>query len=123
MVPLDQAAPPAATHAAAPDAPTAGSKWYDAAMALWQAHTPVGPCEPPGIDALVQALHELQALAWMHRPMIARNWVVAALPLSPARRLQDCAADALRLSCTLLDSPMPPELARHFADPAPQSAP
>ena len=118
MVPLDQAAAAAATGEAA----TAGAVWYDAAMALWRAHTPVAPCEPPGIDSLVQALHELQALAWMHRPMIARNWVVAALPLSPARRLQDCAADALRLSCTLLDSPMPPELAGHFADPAPQGA-
>jgi hypothetical protein len=116
MVPLDQAK--AARHDDGSAARLA-REWYDAAMSLWKAHAAVAACEPPDIDALVQALHELQALAWMHRPMIVRNWVIACLPLSPSQRLQDLAADALRLSCVLLDSPMPPELARHFADPAP----
>jgi len=116
MVPQDQAlhALPADAQAQPP-----GLAWYDAAMALWKPNAKIPACEPPGIDALVHALHELQALAWMHRPMVARGWVVAALPLSRRHGLDDGAADALRLSCSLLDSPMPPELARHFADPPP----
>ena len=47
--------------------------------------------------------------------MLARGWVSAAQQRSQHGRLGDGAADALRLSCRLLDSPLPPELARHYA--------
>ena len=102
--------------AGAPGAPAtpAGVAWYATVMARWERHALVPPCEPPDSDALVYALHELQALAWMQRPVLARDWVTAALKHSPRGRLADTAADALRLSCALLDSPLPPELERHF---------
>jgi hypothetical protein len=83
-------------------------------MARWERHAIVPPCEPPDTDGLVHALQELQALAWMQRPVLARDWVTAALQHSPHGRLTDPAADALRLSCALLDSPLPPELERHY---------
>ena len=92
----------------------AGVAWYATVMARWERHASVPPCEPPDSDALVHALQELQALAWMQRPVLARDWVTAALKHSPRGRLADTAADALRLSCALLDSPLPPELERHF---------
>ena len=50
----------------------------------------------------------------MQRPVIVRNWVTTAINLSRAQRLGDLSADALRLTCGLLDSPLPPELARHY---------
>ena len=34
--------------------------------------------------------------------------------MSRGLRLSDLSADALRLTCGLLDSPLPPELARHY---------
>ena len=92
----------------------AGVAWYATVMARWERHTPIPPCTPPDADGLVHALQELQALAWMQRPVLARDWVTAALKHSPRGRLTDTAADALRLSCALLDSPSPPELDRHF---------
>ena len=91
-----------------------GLAWYATVMARWERHTPIPPCAPPNIDGLVHALQELQALAWMQRPVLARDWVTAALKHSPRGRFTDASADALRLSCALLDSPLPPELARHF---------
>ena len=92
----------------------AGVAWYATVMARWERHTPIPPCEPPDTDGLVHALQEIQALAWMQRPVLARDWVTAALKHSPRGRFTDVAADALRLSCGLLDSPLPPELERHF---------
>ena len=110
-VPADE--PAAGLLAEATDAP-AGAAWYATVMARSERHTPIPPCEPPDTDGLVHALQELQALAWMQRPVLARDWVTAALKHSPRGRLTDPAADALRLSCALLDSPLPPELERHF---------
>ena len=100
-----------------PAAASAGPAWYDAVMTPWRAHANVPPCQPPDTDGLVHALHELQAMAWMQRPMLVRRWVTAAhehAAASASGRLENSAADALRLSCTLLDSPLPPELAQHF---------
>jgi len=56
-------------------------------------------------------------MAWMQRPVLVRNWVDTALARRERGRLRDSAADALRLSCGLLDSPLPPELARHYIEP------
>jgi hypothetical protein len=111
MVPLD-----AADTAAAPP----GVAWYDAVMAPWQPHATVAPCQVPDTDAVVHALQELQALPWMQRPLLVRGWVGAALKASRHGRYADSAADALRLSCALLDSPQPPELARHFGSTTPE---
>ena len=113
--PVDDPADRPAAGLAPEAGPTlAGAAWYATVMARWERHTPIPPCEPPDIDRLVHALQELQALAWMQRPVLARDWVTAALQHSPRGRFTDVAADALRLSCALLDSPLPPELERHF---------
>jgi hypothetical protein len=111
MVPVDAAE--SASETDAPDA--AGVAWYDTVMTPWRARADVEPCRPPDSDGLVHALQGLQAFAWMHRPVLVRSWFVAAQQHSPGGRLADGAADALRLCATLLDSPLPPELARHYA--------
>lgn len=97
-----------------------GHLWYDAVMLPWQAHAAIPACQPPDSDGLVHALQELQALPWMQRPMLVRGWVTAALQHSRYGRLDATAADALRLSCSLLDSPLPPELARHYGLASPE---
>jgi hypothetical protein len=91
-----------------------GRVWYDAVMTTWQPFAEVPPWQPSKAEAMVDALARMQTLSWMQRPVIARTWVAAALPLSRGLRLGDLAADALRLSCLLLDSPLPPELGRHY---------
>jgi len=119
LVPIDVAASP---PAADPAVPAPGAAWYDAAMAPWRTHTPIPPCQPPDSDGLVHALQQLQALPWMQRPMLLRGWVAAALQHSRHGRLGNDAADALRLSAALLDSPLPPELARHYGEPTQEMA-
>ena len=116
IVPVDAAQTPEV--AAAPDT-RPGTAWYEVVMAPWRTNAAVPPCQPPDTDGLVHALQELQALPWMQRPMLVRGWVAAALQHSRYGRLGSDAADALRLSCSLLDSPLPPELARHYG-PTPQ---
>lgn len=94
------------------------ANWYADVMKPWQERAWVPPSNPPPDgDALVLALRTLQALPWMQRPAIVRNWVSSALAHSPQGQLAPDAADALRMSCTLLDSPMPPELAATYIDP------
>jgi len=104
-------------------APAAGVAWYGSVMNPWRQHADVPPCTPPDSGSLVLALQELQAVAWMQRPALVRGWVTAATQHSRHSRLAHTAADALRLSCSLLASPMPPELARHYGAPVPGSAP
>ena len=100
-----------------PPSTTEGLAWYDAVMSPWQTAQGIEPCRPPDTDGLVHSLQVLQGMAWMQRPMIVRGWVTAAQQHSPHGRLSFVAADALRLSCVLLDSPMPPELARLYGSP------
>ena len=102
MVPGDEA-----------DAPQ-GRAWYDAVMATWLPFAEIPEWQPPNAEAMVEALAKMQTLSWMQRPVIVRNWVTTAIHLSRAQRLGDLSADALRLTCGLLDSPLPPELARHY---------
>ena len=110
LVPLELPESPSdADRAAGPD-------WYLAVMNAWPQHE-LPALELPGGDALVHALQQLQAMAWMQRPVLVRTWVAAALARRERGRLRDSAADALRLSCALLDSPLPPELAQHFIEP------
>ena len=106
------------TEAVDASTPTAGAAWYATVMAPWRERDNVPACQPPDTDALVSALQELQVLAWMQRPVLVRGWFDAAVAHSLHRRLGDGAADALRLSCTLLDSPLPPALAKHFIEAA-----
>jgi len=110
LVPLELGdSPSEAERAAGPD-------WYLAVMNEWPQHE-VPALQLPGGDALVHALQQLQAMPWMQRPVLVRTWVDAALARRERGRLRDSAADALRLSCALLDSPLPPELARHYIEP------
>ena len=100
--------------------PDAGSTWYAAVMEPWRQHGEVLKCTPPDADTMVSALMAIQSLAWMQRPMLLRRWVEAALqhgmPHTPgASGFHDDAADALRITGTLLDSPLPPELMRHYS--------
>jgi hypothetical protein len=110
MVPIDAAG---SSDVAA--AGTLGVAWFDAVMEPWRQRAEVPDCQPPDIDGVVQSLQELQAMPWMQRPSLVRGWVVAAKEHSLHHRLTDIAADALRMTCSLLDSPMPPELAKHYA--------
>jgi hypothetical protein len=95
------------------DAPQ-GKAWYDAVMASLPGLVAVPPWQPPKAEAMVEALGKLQTLSWMQRPVVVRTWVQAALAQSGHVRLADLSADALRMTCALLDSPLPPELARHY---------
>jgi hypothetical protein len=114
IVPIDAAEATESSEPTDPATVPPGTAWYHTVMAPWQPHASVAPCVAPDTDGLVHALQQLQALPWMQRPVLARGWVSAAQQHSRYGRLGDSAADALRLSCTLLDSPLPPELARHF---------
>ncbi len=90
----------------------AGAAWHHAVvLAVWGSAPHPPACQVPASDALVKALRTLQALDWMRRPMLARAWVEA---VQPGVDLSLDGAEALRLACGLLDTPMPPELARHF---------
>jgi hypothetical protein len=90
----------------------AGAAWHRAVvLAVWGAAPHPPACQVPAADALVQVLRTIQALDWMRRPMLARAWVEA---VQPGAALSLDGAEALRLACGLLDTPMPPELARHF---------
>jgi hypothetical protein len=89
--------------------------WYADAMAPWCEGRELPAWHAPDSEALVHAVQWLQSLTLMQRPVLVRQWVDAAKRHSEHRRLLPGAADALRLTCTLLDSPMPPALEQHYA--------
>lgn len=91
-----------------------GKGWYEAVMTTWEPFAEVPRWQPPAAAGMVEALARLQTLSWMQRPVVVKNWVTCAARLSNRARLSDLSADALRLTCGLLDSPEPPELARHY---------
>jgi hypothetical protein len=101
----------------------AGPLWYLSVMSRWQPAEMVAPFRRPDVDEVVRALAGLQALSWMQRPLLVRAWVGEALHFSRNGQLARSAADALRLSCALLDSPMPPEVARHYIALIPEKSP
>jgi hypothetical protein len=88
--------------------------WYRAVMTRWMPAADMPPCEPPDGVGLAHAMQEVQALPWMLRPVLMRAWVDAAAGGADGSWLSDSAADALRLCARLLDSPLPPGLARRF---------
>jgi Zn-dependent protease with chaperone function len=95
-----------------------GEAWYQSVMQPWLGGEALPPCEAPDADGLVHALQEVQTLPWMLKPVLVRTWTEAALRHKPPGPLADEACDALRLAAALLDSPLPPELARHYVEPA-----
>ncbi len=99
---------------------TAGPAWFASVLARWRLQIRPSDARAPDADGLVQAMQELQALAWSHRPVLVRGWVLTAMTHSRHHQLDDTAADALRLASTLLDSPLPPELARHYSPAIPE---
>lgn len=107
MVPFDA---DAAAHAGS----SAGANWYAQVMEPWQGGALLPGCEPPGGEAAIAALATLQTLALVQRPMLMRGWTAAAAKAGRNGAMSSSAADALRLTCGLLDTPMPPELARRF---------
>jgi hypothetical protein len=92
----------------------AAPRWYKNVMDQWQPHSEAPPFDAPDAENVFEALARLQTLSWMQRPVVIRSWVAAALKANGGVRFGDAAADALRLTCILLDSPMSPELARHY---------
>ncbi len=90
--------------------------WYDTVVAPWRERITLPPRERHDIDATLRALRVLQALPWMLRPVLVRIWFETARSLTEGSMLHPFAADALRLSCALLDSPVPPELARQYIE-------
>ena len=90
--------------------------WYDSVTAPWIDHADVPARQGYDIDAALRALRELQAMPWLLRPMLVRSWFDGARALTDGPMLHPGAADALRLSCVLLDSPVPPELADQYID-------
>lgn len=96
--------------------PAEGLRWYAAVMSRWVKPADVPPWQRPDVDALVHALNGLQAMSWMQRPQLVRAWVGCAYGPGHPGTLPQVAADALRLSCLLMDSPIPPELARQYVE-------
>lgn len=113
---LSRLIPLEAGEGSSPEERALGADWYHAVMGEWPQHA-VPPLTLPDGEAAVHALQQLQSMAWMQRPVLVRTWLDAALARRERGRLRDEAADALRLSSGLLDSPLPPELARHFIEP------
>jgi hypothetical protein len=95
---------------------SAGARWYESVMQQWQPHADAPPFDAPDAENVFEALARLQTLSWMQRPVVVRSWTAAALKANGGVRFGDAAADALRLTCTLLDSPMPPDLVRHYIE-------
>lgn len=93
-----------------------GEAWYRSVLQPWLAGDALPPCEAPDPDGLVHALKEVQTLPWMLKPVLVRQWTDTALRHKPAGPLADEACDALRMAAALLDSPLPPELARHYVE-------
>ena len=93
-----------------------GQTWYDSVIAPWFDRFALPPRELHDIDAALRALRVLQTMPWLLRPVLVRCWFDAARVLTDGSALHPVAADALRLTCTLLDSPVPPELGRQYIE-------
>jgi hypothetical protein len=90
--------------------------WYDTVVAPWEGRFSLLARERHDIDASLRALRVLQSLPWLLRPVLVRSWFDAARALTEGPVLHPDAADALRLTCVLLDSPVPPELAHQYIE-------
>jgi hypothetical protein len=95
--------------------------WYDSVTASWQGRLELPSRRGHDIDLSMRALRVLQLLPWLLRPVLVRGWYDAARVLTEGSALHAEAADALRLACVLLDSPVPPELAQQYIEVEPVS--
>lgn len=95
-------------------AATSGERWWRDVMQPWP--DAGATRDMPDANALVNALHDVQALPWMLRPVLVRRWVDAAVALSPVGQLSAPAAEALRIAARLLDCPLPPAVAACFVE-------
>jgi len=93
-----------------------GKTWYNSVVAPWYKRLDMPPRERRDVDATLRALRVLQTLPWLLRPVLVRTWFDAARMLTDGPVLHPVAADALRLTCTLLDSPVPPELGLQYIE-------
>jgi len=91
-----------------------GRDWYESVVNPWRAHPELPAHHLPDAEAMVISYDSLLALGWMQRPVLVRHWVSLAIDHGTQTRLDETAADALRLMALLLDCPLPPELARQF---------
>ncbi len=94
--------------------------WYDSVTAPWLDHVDVPARDGSDIDGALRALRKLQAMPWLLRPMLVRSWFDVARALTDGPMLHPGAADALRLCCVLLDSPVPPELGQQYSEVEPK---
>jgi len=94
--------------------------WFERVVEPWRERFALPPRERHDIDATLRALRVLQAMPWMLRPVLVRHWFGAAQALSDGPVLHPVAADALRLSCGLLDSPVPPDLRSQYIEVEPE---
>lgn len=94
----------------------AGARWYQTVLERWWEPGTYPACQVPDPDTLVRALWGVQELSWMLHPVLIRTWVDEAVRTSEPRVLRDEAAEALRLTCALLNTPMPPVLAKSFVE-------
>ena len=90
--------------------------WYHSVVAPWYERFELPPREHHDIDATLRALRVLQSMPWLLRPVLVRRWFENARVLTDGPMLHPVAADALRLTCMLLDSPVPPELGRQYIE-------
>jgi hypothetical protein len=91
-----------------------GERWWQQVMRTWP--DAGATRDMPDANALVAALHDVQALPWMLRPVLVRRWVESAVALSPAGQIGAPAAEALRIAARLLDCPLPPAVAACFVE-------
>jgi hypothetical protein len=108
----------------------AGAGWHARVVAaLWGGAPHPPACQVPDTDALVHALMTVRQLDWMRRPLIVRLWLdalraladqpgapVASGGIASLGGLDLGGAEVLRVTCGLLDTPAPPELARMFTE-------
>jgi len=90
--------------------------WYDKVVAPWAGRFEMAPRDMHDIDASLRALRVVQSLPWLLRPVLVRRWYEAARELTDGATLHPDAADALRLTCALLDSPVPPDLSQQYIE-------
>jgi len=93
-----------------------GEQWYAAVCERWASRYLLPDREAMDADATLRALRGVQALPWMLRPVLLREWFDEAAALTPGVALHASAAEALRLCALLLEAPLPPALARQFVE-------